>query len=191
MAPAARPYMIAIMSDPAIDDIFHTHGRKVEIAAGNVLFRTDDVVAGMYLLVSGNIALARVLENGTEFILHRAGAMELLAEASYFADRYRCDAIAMTDVDLLYVDRRMLREMDSRDCHFINALARLLARRVHDARARSEIMSLRGVANRLDAWLALNDGGLPEKGQWRDLALELAVSPEALYRELARRRTRR
>ncbi len=53
---------------------------------------------------------------------------------------------------------------------------------------RAEILSLRTVAARLDAWTAANHDRLPEKGAWKTLAAELATSPEALYRELARRR---
>jgi hypothetical protein len=41
---------------------------------------------------------------------------------------------------------------------------------------------------RLDAWLEFNGSSLPQKGNWHTLARELAVSPEALYRELARRK---
>jgi hypothetical protein len=47
------------------------------------------------------------------------------------------------------------------------------------------------VEARLDAWLALKQGGLPEKGRWRELAECLAVTPEALYREISRRRKRK
>jgi hypothetical protein len=43
------------------------------------------------------------------------------------------------------------------------------------------------VAERLDAWLG-GERALQEKGTWQDLAAELGVSREALYRELAKRR---
>jgi hypothetical protein len=49
-------------------------------------------------------------------------------------------------------------------------------------------VSLKTVAERLDAWLALHDDGLPPKGQRLRVASEIGVTPEALYRELARRR---
>ncbi len=50
------------------------------------------------------------------------------------------------------------------------------------------MLAIRSLARRLDAWLELNDFSLPPKGNWQTLARELAVSPEALYRELARRK---
>lgn len=48
-------------------------------------------------------------------------------------------------------------------------------------------MRLKKVCDRVDAWLALNGGVLPPKGQWKRLAAEIGVSVEALYRELAAR----
>jgi hypothetical protein len=48
-------------------------------------------------------------------------------------------------------------------------------------------MSLRTVSERLDFWLAWNEAGMPQKGLWKDVAEEIGVSPESLYRELAAR----
>jgi hypothetical protein len=49
--------------------------------------------------------------------------------------------------------------------------------------------SLKRVDERLDAWLALHGLSIPPKGKWAEWAAELAVTPEALYRALAIRRT--
>lgn len=57
---------------------------------------------------------------------------------------------------------------------------------VQAQRASIEIMRLRRVSDRLDAWLDLH--GEPEKGEWIRDADQIGVSPPALYRELARRR---
>ena len=65
----------------------------------------------------------------------------------------------------------------------------MLAHEVQNARLRAETLALKSVAARLDAWIAWN-GALPEKGKWTALAGEIAVSPEALYREIARRRSK-
>lgn len=50
------------------------------------------------------------------------------------------------------------------------------------------MLSLKTVAERLDAWTAANQGAPPIKGEWKTVAVEMGVSPEALYRELAKRR---
>lgn len=48
-------------------------------------------------------------------------------------------------------------------------------------------MSLRTVSERLDFWFAWNEGRLPERVSWKDIAEEIGVSPEALYRERSKR----
>ena len=70
---------------------------------------------------------------------------------------------------------------------FARAWVTHLAGEVRDARLRAEILTLKTVAERLDAWLA-DSGRLPEKGGWKAIAREIGTSPEALYREIARRR---
>ena len=51
---------------------------------------------------------------------------------------------------------------------------------------RAEILALKTVAERLDAWIAWHEQR-PAKGKWRHVAEEIGVSPEAFYRELAKR----
>jgi CRP-like cAMP-binding protein len=65
--------------------------------------------------------------------------------------------------------------------------AKNLAQAVQAARLRAEIRSLPRVADRLGAWLA-EGNRLPDKGRWQEVAAELGVTREALYRELSRRR---
>jgi CRP-like cAMP-binding protein len=81
-----------------------------------------------------------------------------------------------------------LHEAATRDPNLMAGFARHLAQQLQRARHQSELLALRGVGDRLDAWLGLNGGALPEKGRWHDLAAALGVTPEALYREIARRR---
>jgi hypothetical protein len=45
--------------------------------------------------------------------------------------------------------------------------ARHLAQELQRTRAIAEMLSLKTVAERLESWIALNDGGLPPKGRWR------------------------
>ncbi|MCP4184697.1 MAG: hypothetical protein GY761_15500 [Hyphomicrobiales bacterium] len=47
---------------------------------------------------------------------------------------------------------------------------------------------MKKVSERLDAWLDWYSGELPHKGEWKEVAAEIGVSPEALYRELASRK---
>jgi CRP-like cAMP-binding protein len=161
--------------------------RSRTIAAGEHLFHRNDPVSVVFVVVEGRINLLRYSEAGAVIILQRAGAGDILAEASLFSEHYHCDALADIPVSLLCIPKRRFRGRLRSDPDFAEAWARRLGREIQIARLRSELLSLKTVASRLDGWLAWH-GEAPVKGEWKQLAHELGVSPEALYRELAKRR---
>lgn len=181
--------MIGIMLG-ALDALWGEGASERRLAAGEALFRSGDPVRFLYRVETGAVNLVRPLTHGAELVLQRARAGALLAEASLFAERYHCDAVAGTDARIRGVARARVAEALDRDPALALSLARDLALKVQNARARAEIVSLRTVAARLDGWLAVQAGGLPGRGRWRELAGEIGVTPEALYRELAARRKR-
>jgi CRP-like cAMP-binding protein len=77
------------------------------------------------------------------------------------------------------------------DNRLIRIWTQHLALELQRTRDRAELLSLKSVAAKVDAWLAIEGGSLPARGQWHRLAGEIGVTPEALYRELARRRRHR
>ena len=89
--------------------------------------------------------------------------------------------------DTLAVARSAVRTLLAVDPGFAEAWALHLAHELQATRLRTEILSLRTVAERLDAWMAWNGDGVPPRGTRRAIASEIGTSPEALYRELARR----
>ena len=108
-------------------------------------------------------------------------------EASVYSARYHCDACAETPAVTWAVLRRDLRKRLAENQDVSNSWAEHLAREVQRARLHAEILSLKTVAARLSAWIGWN-ASMPRKGEWSNVALEIGVSPEALYREIARRR---
>ena len=70
---------------------------------------------------------------------------------------------------------------------FLMAWTAKIAHDLQLTRFRCEILTRKKVEQRLNAWLDWNGGHLPPKGQWKDLAAELGITPEALYREIAKR----
>jgi CRP-like cAMP-binding protein len=180
--------MITIMSTPLLARLRRLPATRAEIAEGAYLFHAGDPVAALHLVEHGDARLLRHQEDGTALVLQRAGPGAILAEASLFAARYHCDAVAATPLVVRRIPRATLRAALVADADLAEAWAAHLSREVQAARLRAEILSLRGLAARLDAWLAWHGPALPPRGQWRTLAADLAVTPEALYRELARRR---
>ena len=180
--------MIAIMSNILFTQLLDLAHREQQLAAGEVLFRAGDRVRSLFLVIAGAIQLTRSLLHGPQLILQRAGPGTVLAEASLFADRYHCEGEAVNASMVRLVPVRRLRETLMKETELVTAWTRHLAQEVQRARAHVEIVSLKTVSARVDAWMMLNDGPLPPKGQWRQVAAEIGVTPEALYRELARRR---
>lgn len=179
--------MISIMLENVIDRLRRLAVRQQELAVGEILFRVDEAIHSLFVVVGGELRLHRTLPSGLQVTLQRAPAHSILAEASLFARRYHCDATAIEASAVSVVPRHRIMVALSSDATFALALAGHLAHEVHRTRAHAEVLSLRTVAARVDAWLALNDGAMPRKGRWRQMASEIGVTPEALYRELARR----
>ncbi len=179
--------MIVIMSLELSDQFANGSSRKLDV--GEYLFHRDDPVEWMHIVESGEVRLVRYQQNGNAVILQRAHSGAFAAEASLFSARYHCDAVAATPSVVKAVEKSKFVEKLQTDPNLANLWSKRLAQEVQRARLRSEIAALKTVAQRLDAWLTWNDT-LPEKGEWRALAFEIAVSPEALYRELSNRRTR-
>jgi CRP-like cAMP-binding protein len=179
--------MIAIMSQN-LTEIFRTCGGRLRrIASGAYLFHLGEPVTSLFLVLEGEVRLVRHHGDGGMIVLQRARTGDVLAEASLFAGHYHCDAIAGTDSTVIALPKRQLLDRFRNDPDFAEGWAAHLAREIQLTRFRSEVLSLRTVADRLDAWLAWH-GPLPPKGEWKELAYEIGVSPEALYREIARRR---
>lgn len=180
--------MITIMSDAFPADLFAATPAPRAIPAGSVLFHRGDPVRTMFLIVAGRVDLVRHLADGRPVTLQRAGPGAILAEASAYASRYHCDAIAARQSSVRSMTVAAFRETLADAPRLGEAWTASLAREVQAMRHRGEILAMRTVAERLDAWLDWHDDALPTKGAWKELASELAVTPEALYREIARRR---
>lgn len=176
--------MIAIMS-PLIQRLLALADRELELAPGQTLFRTGDAVRHVHVVLEGSVRLVRHQASGSAVVLQRAQAGQWLAEASLFATRYHCDAVSDDGARLARIDKPRLAQAQREDGRWAMELAAHLAGEVQRARARAELLALRTVRERLDAWRALH-GELPARGRWIALAQEIGVTPEALYRELAR-----
>lgn len=178
--------MIVIMSEDLFDRLQSLPHRRVRAEKSQPLFHAGDPVRSFYLVTSGEVHLTRTLGDGNPLILQRARAPALLAEASLYTARYHCDGVAHTEAQLLAFEAGRLRANLAEDARLALAWAQTLARQVQSARQLSEILRLKTIRERLDAWLLAHGGTHPET--WKSVADEIGVSAAALYRELARRR---
>ncbi|MGM4905398.1 Crp/Fnr family transcriptional regulator [Tardiphaga sp. 866_E4_N2_1] len=179
------------MSNALVATLSELSQLEQPLAAGHILFRAGDPVRVLFLVVAGTVRLTKSLPHGSPLVLQSAGPGAIVAEASLFADRYHCEGAAAEDSVVRPVPLRRLKEALAKRPDFSLALTCYLTQEVQRARTHAEILSLKTVAARIDAWVATEEGPLPPKGQWRRVAAEIGVTPEALYREFARRRRRR
>jgi CRP/FNR family transcriptional regulator, dissimilatory nitrate respiration regulator len=159
------------------------------LKAGETLFRAGTRSAGLYEVTRGKIRLVRVNRVGREAILHVASAGNTLAEASLFSATYHCDAIAATEaVVRLYPRATLLTELE-RNPKIAQAFAAMLARQVMTLRTRLEQRNIRAARDRIRHYLAVNadaDGRtVALSGTLKDVASELGLTHEVLYRTLA------
>lgn len=182
--------MITIMVISAFERFLAMAPRKLSLERDDRLFRRDERVRELFLVIDGELCLERSAVGGAALILSRVGSGAVLAEASLQSVRYHCDARAATPCKLRALPVETARVALHEEPGLAVQWAAQLARELQRCRGRAELLRLRRVGDRLDAWCALTDSPLPEPGQGRRVADELGVTPEALYRELARRRVR-
>lgn len=162
--------------------------RDTTLAPGETLFLSGQEVTGIYMVRSGRVHLQRHSTHGAHMVLQNAGPGDVVAEASAYSSRYHCDAVAAEESIVACLPKARFLSALADEPALAESWSALLARSVQAARLRSEIRSLPRVADRLDAWLG-EGNRLPEKGRWQEVAAELGVSREELYRELARHHT--
>lgn len=194
--------MIAIMStrpamqearlaqDPQLAALGAATLRRAQVlaaAAGTVLFRAGAKPSRLYYVLAGEALMQRTTRSGDPVILQRA-SRAFLAEASLTSSRYHCDGICRVDCELaaFAIDGIRAAIDASRETRW--AWIEMLAAQSRRQRARIERMSLKTVRERLHHLLLTE--GVPAgvyaiRGTRAELAAELGVTPEALYRTLA------
>jgi CRP-like cAMP-binding protein len=160
-----------------------------ELKTNETLFRLGSKAVGMYEVISGRVRLCRVDSTGREIVLHVAGPGETLAEASLYSAEYHCDAVANTDATVRFFPKRELLAAFEMNPKTAQAFTKMLAHQVMRLRTSIEQRNIRSARERVRHFLALNVG--PDsrtvrlRGTLKDLAAEIGLTHEALYRTLA------
>lgn len=180
--------MIAIMYANHVSRLVALSDRDISLTDGQRLFSTGEAVRFVFVVREGSVQLLRRQTTGVSLIVQRVPCGGLVAEASVFAQRYHCEAIADGETLLAQISKQRVLELQLEEPEWLQQFAAHLATEVQRARARAEMLSLRKVGERVDAWFSLYPGKMPQRGQWAGWANELGISPEALYRGLSKRR---
>ena len=159
-----------------------------ELAAGELLFRQGEPAAAIYRVESGRLRLIRCTVDDHLVILHTARRGEFFTEAALFAEAYHCDAVAAVPSRVRVYPQAKVMEALRADPALAEAFMARLARQLQDLRARMELRNIRSAKERVLQFLRLRAGqgrSIPIEGQLQDIAAEIGMTREALYRTLA------
>ena len=184
-----RSHMIKIMSQIFVEQLIMRADKQRILDKDTYLFHQGDPVSSVFVVEEGFVELTRYQQDGTSIVLQRATSQTILAEASVYSSTYHCDGIAKLPTRVVALSKDVFLKQLVKDEAFSRLWSEHLAREVQSARLRSEILSRKTVSERLDGWLTWYENKLPPKGQWKSVAVQIGVTHEALYRELATRRS--
>ena len=163
--------------------------RTRELAAGESLFRQGDKAFAIFAIERGRLRLVRHTIDSRRVVLHTARAGELFAEAALFAGAYHCDAVAAVASQVRIYPKRELLAAFRSNAELAERFMSLLAHQIHVLRARLEERNIRSARERVLHHLALvaapGERSVSLDGTLMDLAAEIGLTHEALYRTLS------
>lgn len=159
------------------------------LAPGELLLKQGDRAAAIYKVETGRLRLIRRTVDDHLVVLHTARRGEFFAEASLFAEVYHCDAVAAAQSRVRVYPKTIVIEALRTDPALAEAFMARLARQLQELRARMELRNIRSARERVLQHLRLHAAvagrTIAVDGHLQDIAAELGLSREALYRTLA------
>jgi CRP-like cAMP-binding protein len=159
------------------------------LARSELLFRQGDKVAAIYFIEAGRLQLIRRTFDGRSLILGTAPAGEFFVEAALFSEIFHCDAVAAEPSRVRIYPKHMMLNALRTDPESAMSFLALEARQIIELRQQLELMKVRSAKERLLLYLDFKAGpdgrtvSLP--GPLQDIASELGLTREALYRTLS------
>ena len=150
------------------------------------LFLTGKIPQWMFYVIAGEVTLERTGLQGEPVVLQRT-RLGFVSEASLKVAKYHCDALAITDSNVIKVPAKELAAALDRDPEFASRWISMLNAEVKRLRLHCERLSMKSLKDRV--LHLINTEGFNGEYQvntgLKSLAGELGVTHEALYRTLA------
>ncbi len=159
------------------------------LARNEALFRQGEKVTAIYFVETGRLRLERRTFDGRTLVLGTTHSGNFFVEAALFADIFHCDAVATEPSKVcIYPKAAVLNALRADPANAMSFLS-LVAHQVIELRHRLEIMKVRSAKERVMLYLDLNAGPdgrtVDLRSQLQDIASELGLTREVLYRTLA------
>ena len=159
------------------------------LARNETLFRQGDKVTAIYFVEAGRLRLERRTFDGRLLILGTTPADEFFVEAALFSDFFHCDAVASEASRVrVYPKAAVLNELRT-DPASATSFLKLVSGQIIALRQQIELMKVRSAKERVMLYFDFHAGpdgrtvNLP--GPLQDIASELGLTRESLYRTLA------
>jgi len=161
--------------------------RPRSLDKGDCLFKQGAPVDAIYFVQRGRVQAVRTLDNDSHAVMLTAAAGELFAESALAVTSYVCDAFATVASEVLALPADAVLAALATDGAFARAFALAMASNARRQCSRYERLRLRRARDRV-LHLIICEGGLEARFPLRmplvELAHELALEPETLYRVL-------
>jgi CRP-like cAMP-binding protein len=182
------------LRDEALAELVSS-ARLLDLAPQEPLFRAGEPASALYGVLEGTVMLFRTSSDGREQVVHDIGPGRTLAEAAVFqygvfpvSSRAGTRGARVAQLE----GARFLQQLD-RDPAAMHAVLSALCRRLHELVDRVELLSLPDAGQRLARYV-LRLPAEAKNGSYRvrlpiakkDLAAQLAMTPETLSRVLRR-----
>ena len=164
-------------------------------AAGHLLFATDDVCRGLYIVESGRVRVYRTSPSGREQVLHSEGPGRPVAELPLIdGGAYPASAVTEVESRLVFVPRAAFQALYRNNPDVAEAVIRELGKRLRHLVRVAETLAFRDVAARLASYLAQyaeQHGTITSEGTEivldrtrEELSFELGTARESVSRAL-------
>ena len=185
-----RSHMKSVVLPPSLKTLLPPESRELCTGAfykkNERLFLTGKIPQSMFYVVAGEVTLERTGLQGEPVVLQRT-RLGFVSEASLKVAKYHCDALAITDSNVIKVPAKELAAALDRDPEFASRWISMLNAEVKRLRLHCERLSMKSLKDRVLHLINTEgkDGKYLVNTGLKSLAGELGVTHEALYRTLA------
>lgn len=159
------------------------------LVTGQALFHRRDQAQSIFVVQTGRLKLVRYTSEGKLVILQVVRTGESFAESALFSDVYGCDAVAEMPSRVIAYPKQVLLTLLRQQPDLAESFINRLALKNQSLKDRLELQSIRSARERILQYLL----HLIQTGETtinfdrpiKDIAVELGLTPEALYRTLA------
>ena len=127
---------------------------ELHLRKGEMLFLSGEPARGLFVIVSGRIRAFRQNDDGREQVMHVDASGAVLGDVPVFDDGpYPASAVSQVETDLLFIEKKELRELCVKYPSLALSALKLMATRVRRHANLVESLSLHEVGQRLALFL--------------------------------------